>query len=120
MERNCLNCDQPIHGRADKKFCDDACRSTYHFEKGKTQIDIVRQTNAILKKNREILQELNPSGKTTVATHELSERGFNFEFHTSIYETTKGDRYHYCYDMGYLVLSDRRILLVVKDRYGDR
>ncbi|MFB2118731.1 hypothetical protein [Parapedobacter sp. 2B3] len=119
MERYCLHCNAVLHGRADKKFCDDSCRSTYYFEHGRSETDIVRSTHAILKKNRKILLELNPDGKVTVAMHQLTERGFNFDFHTSIYETAKGDRYHYCYEMGYLVLSERRVLLVVKDRYDN-
>lgn len=119
MERNCLHCNTVLHGRADKKFCDDSCRSTYYFENGRAEKDIVRTTHAILKKNRSILQELNPHDKVTVAMQELTQRGFNFDFFTSIYETAKGDRYRYCYDMGYLILSEKRVLLVIKDKYNN-
>lgn len=117
MERLCLNCEKVLHGRADKKFCDDACRSSYNFEHNNANVNIVRRVNQILKKNREILMNLNPDGTVKVPKSELTDRGFNFNFYTSIYETEKKDRYFYCYDMGYLLLGEKMVLLVVKDNY---
>ena len=28
--KSCLHCNRPLHGRADKKYCDDACRNNYN------------------------------------------------------------------------------------------
>jgi len=33
--RKCLHCNHIIRGRADKKFCDDSCRSAYNNHKVK-------------------------------------------------------------------------------------
>lgn len=74
MEKYCLNCQSQVHGRADKKFCDDQCRSAYNFEHQDKEKDLIRQVNAILRKNRQILQTLNPSGKTTLPKSELAEK----------------------------------------------
>ncbi|MBC7654417.1 MAG: DUF2116 family Zn-ribbon domain-containing protein, partial [Oligoflexus sp.] len=30
MDKQCLDCGNSIKGRADKKFCDDQCRSNYN------------------------------------------------------------------------------------------
>lgn len=117
MEKICLNCGKIVVGRADKKFCDDQCRSTYNFDHNNENNNIVKKTNAILKKNRAILIELNPAGKITLPKSELTERGFNFDYFTSIYETAQNDCYFYCYEMGYLCISDRSVLLVIKDNY---
>lgn len=117
MEKLCLNCNKIVVGRSDKKFCDDQCRSAYNFDNNKESNNIVKKVNAILKKNRAILMELNPGGKTTVPKHELTERGFNFDYFTSIYQTSQNDCYFYCYEMGYLLISERSALLVIKDNY---
>ena len=33
MEKRCLECNDVLHGRSDKKFCSDACRNTYNNKK---------------------------------------------------------------------------------------
>jgi len=117
MERLCLNCGKVVHGRADKKFCGDPCRSMYNFAHNNSSTNIVRNINNILKKNRKILMELNPHGKVTIFKNELSERGFNFDYFTNTYETSEKKIYHYCYDMGYLEINDKKVLLVIKGNF---
>lgn len=114
MERCCLDCQQPIVGRADKKFCDDACRSDYNNRIRSRETIYLRKTNNILKRNRDVLKVLNPEGKVKVTVKELQERGFDFDHLTSIYVTKKGDQYRYCYDYGYLFLAYGQVLLVKK------
>jgi len=114
-ERACAYCQLPISGRSDKKFCDDQCRSAYGAKYRKTVSDPVRRINAVLKRNREILLALNPSGKTVTSKSELVWRGFDFAYHTSIYQTRSGSTYHYCYDIGYLVLGAERVLVVYRE-----
>ena len=64
-KRKCLECGDPFDGRQDKKFCSDQCRTT-HFNKQNTdQNKFMRNINNILRKNRRILEALNPSGKAT-------------------------------------------------------
>ncbi|MBR2770950.1 MAG: hypothetical protein IKD78_02895, partial [Bacteroidales bacterium] len=62
-KRKCLYCGEPIIGRVDKKFCCDSCRNSYNYEKTHKQINVVRKINGILARNRNILEELNPTGK---------------------------------------------------------
>ena len=87
MENFCLDCNTLLRGRVDKKFCDDQCRSAYNFEHQDREKDLIKQVNAILKKNRQILSLLNPSGKTTLPKSELAERGFNYEYYTNVKHT---------------------------------
>jgi len=114
-ERICAYCQLPISGRSDKKFCDDQCRSAYGAKYRRAALDPVRRINAVLKRNREILLALNPSGKTVTSKSELVWRGFDFAYHTSIYQTRSGSTYHYCYDIGYLVLGAERVLVVRRE-----
>lgn len=115
MEKKlCLNCSLPVSGRTDKKFCDDACRSAYHSKFSTADADYVRQVNLRLKRNRKILQTLNPEGKAKVNRKELLARGFDFQFFTGIYKTEKNACYYFCYEMGYLLLEHDYVLLVRK------
>lgn len=115
MEKKlCLNCSLPVSGRTDKKFCDDACRSTYHSRFNSADADYVKRINQQLKRNRKILQALNPKGKAKVSRKELLARGFDFQCFTGIYKTEKHACYYFCYEMGYLLLEQDYVLLVKK------
>ena len=47
-KRRCLECNEEIIGRSDKKFCDDQCRNAYNNKKGSEKIMIVKKINKIL------------------------------------------------------------------------
>jgi len=44
-ERLCLDCGEAIRGRADKKFCNDQCRSNYNNQLNNDSHNLVRNTN---------------------------------------------------------------------------
>ena len=111
--RKCLYCGEPIIGRADKRFCSDSCRNAYHNERNRESNQIIRRINRILKKNRQILSELNPDNKTRVHKNTLIKKGFRFEYFTSAHTTKKGDTYYYVYDQGYLPMKDSGYYLFV-------
>lgn len=112
MKKVCLDCGQALIGRADKKFCDDACRSHYNNRNAREEIATLRKVNNILKRNRRILEKLNPNGKIKVKQIHMLNEGFQFDYMTSIYETAKGDQYRFCYEYGYLILENGDVLLV--------
>lgn len=111
-ERRCLDCGEPLRGRADKKFCDDSCRSSYNNRRNSEDSGYLRKVNSILKRNRKILESLTPEGKTRVKWRTLVTEGFNFEYITDMYETGKGLQYRFCYEYGYLLLEDDEVLLI--------
>jgi len=114
-ERKCENCGEIIKGRSDKKFCDDYCRSGffYHKKSGKTTT-LITQTNAILRKNRQILLGLNITGLSLTTKSILVSKGFDFSYFTGIFKTKGGAPYFFCYEMGYRSIKDEEILLVKK------
>lgn len=116
MKKVCLDCGEPISGRSDKKFCSDQCRNNYNNRLNTETNTLVRRINSILKKNYKILGELNPSGKSSVNRSRLTEKGFNFQYFTSIYTTREGKTYYFCYDRGWLPVENEYIMLVVKDK----
>lgn len=115
MEKICLDCGSSIRGRADKKFCDDQCRSNFNNRLKAENSAVIRQINSILKKNRSILQDLNPTGKARILKKKLAARGFNFDYFTHLYKTQTGNVYHFCYEFGFLLLNDDEVLLVKKE-----
>lgn len=114
-EKKCLECEEKVIGRSDKKFCNDYCRNAYNNKLEVGNKALVRNTNNALKKNYKILCDLNTAGKTKVSNKMLKEKGFHFHLFTSIYTTKKGSQYFYCYDQGYLLLEKEQVLLVKKE-----
>lgn len=114
MQKNCLDCGEPIKGRADKKFCSDQCRNNYNNQLNSDSNNYVRNINNILRKNRRILAELNPTEKTKVHKKKLLDKGFDFNYITNITTTRTGSIYNFCYEHGYLTLENDFYLLVVR------
>ncbi|MEM9050694.1 MAG: hypothetical protein AAGC47_01475 [Bacteroidota bacterium] len=77
----------------------------------------VQRTHAILKKNRKILAALNKTGTARVKKSLMLTEGFNFNYMTNMFTTSKGKVYKYCYDQGYLDSEDDYLTLVVKKDY---
>ena len=82
-KRACLECGDKFDGRKDKKFCCDQCRTTYFNKQNTYQNKFMRNINNILRKNRRILETLNPTGKTTVTKTALLDEGFKFAYFTN-------------------------------------
>ncbi len=112
--RTCPECGEKITGRSDKKFCCDQCRNLYNNKQKSNDTNLVRNINNVLKKNRRILQDLNPrGGKVLVSKEALLVKGFHFSYHTHTYTTKKGFVYNFCYEQGYLFLEDKNQYLLV-------
>ena len=119
MERTCLECQTPLRGRADQKFCSDACRNSYHNQLNSDASALMRSVNSTLRKNRRVLATLNPEGKARVTREALARKGFNFSYFTNVYRTKSGKTYHFCYDQGYVDTEDEYFTLVIKKEYID-
>lgn len=113
-QRLCEECERPIFGRADKKFCSDACRNSYNNRVNADATNFVRNVNNALRKNRRILLDFNTKANTQIHRDQLLRAGFDFDYHTNIRETPSGELFYYCYDQGYQQLEDGQVLLVVK------
>ena len=111
-ERLCPECERPIYGRADKKFCSDSCRNAHNNKQNSDYMNYMRLVNNALRKNRRILDELNPDGKRKIQRDKLVRAGFDFEYFTNIYRTKAGQEYRFCYEQGYVELDEGFVLLV--------
>lgn len=114
MHKTCLECDEKIVGREDKKFCSDGCRNTFNNKNNKDRNNLMRNINNTLRKNYRILTELNVEGKSKTTRTKLISKGFHFEFFTSILHTNSGNTYYFLYDQGYMMLENEFFMLVKK------
>ncbi len=110
----CLTCEKPVKGRTDKKFCDDYCRNNYNNQLKAGTINLVRNINNALGKNRRILEAMFAEGEEMAKTtqEKLLQKGFQFKYITHLYTNKKGNTYFFCYDLGYLPLENDWFLLV--------
>ncbi|MES2544532.1 MAG: hypothetical protein V4548_06585 [Bacteroidota bacterium] len=115
MNKTCLECNEKIIGREDKKFCSDGCRNAYNNKINKDSNNFMRNVNNKLRKNYRILSELNTEGKSKTTRTKLLSKGFDFEFFTNVLNTKTENTYYFVYDQGYRVLENDFYMLVKKD-----
>jgi hypothetical protein len=115
MNKTCLECNDKIVGREDKKFCSDGCRNSYNNKINKDSTNFMRNVNNKLRKNYRILSALNVDGKSKTMRAKLLSKGFDFDFFTNILNTKTGNTYYFIYDQGYLALENDYFMLVKKD-----
>jgi len=113
-QKNCLQCDRPLKGRSDKKFCDDYCRAAYNNELKGAANNFIRNVNNTLGKNRRILAAILPENEAMkkINREKLLHLGFQFKYITHIYANQKGNIYYFCYEYGYLPLENDWFLVV--------
>ncbi|MBM3452447.1 MAG: hypothetical protein FJX84_04805 [Bacteroidetes bacterium] len=116
-QRICKECGHKLLGRKDQKFCSDYCRNSFNNKLNEDANASVRKINAILRKNRRILEKLNPNGKTTLDSLRLADEGFNFHYFTNIFSTKTGKHYRFCYDYGYYEIENNKYVIVKKEDY---
>lgn len=117
----CLTCEKELSGRSDKKFCNDQCRNIYNSARQKNiraaEPIYIKMVIDILRKNRKILAALDPVPKEPVIVHRsrLVNLNFNFDFITSTLDTHRGHHYRYCFEYGYRILEDAKVMVVASD-----
>lgn len=114
-ERLCKDCFSPLHGRADKKFCNDLCRSNHNNRLNTQKLKPVRSINLILQKNRSILERLSTRSRIKISGAKLLSKGFDLTYHTHTYQSPKGTFYFFCYEYGYVALANQQFLIIRKE-----
>ena len=76
----------------------------------------MRNINNKLRKNYRILSELNIDVKSKTTRSKLLNKGFDFDYFTSILNTKTGNTYYFVYDQGYMDLESDFFILVKKDK----
>ena len=113
LTKVCLSCNRELHGRTDKKFCNDYCRNTHHNQLNSYGNNYMRNINHILRKNRRILANfLHTREITKVSLSNLHGKGFSFKYATHSHANKKGKLYYFCYEYGYVKLKNEYVIIV--------
>lgn len=114
--KTCIACGKILKGRMDKKFCDDSCRNNYNNQLKAESTNYMRNIMNALKKNRLILRDMLGNEEMMKTTKErLLNKGFQFKFHTHLYENKKGGIYTFCFEYGFLTMDNDWFLIVKRD-----
>ena len=113
--KTCLECDEKIIGREDKKFCSDGCRNSYNNKINKDSNNYMRNINNKLRKNYRILLSINTDQKIKTSRSKLLSKGFDFDYFTNILCTNTGNTYYFLYDQGYMLLDNDFLIIVKKE-----
>ncbi len=84
IEKICLSCNQKLHGRTEKKICNDYCCNTHNKWLNSDGNKYVRNINHSLRKNRHILENQLPGERSICNTNrqKLPSKGFVFTHYT--------------------------------------
>ncbi len=107
IKKYCLECNELIKGRTDKKFCSPYCKSSYHYKKNKeSENSTFVNIDQTLRRNRQILKSYNKAGKSTVRKETLIKAGFNPNYFTHYWKGKKNNLYLFCYEFGFREIKD--------------
>jgi predicted nucleic acid-binding Zn ribbon protein len=120
--KSCQVCGKPLVGRSDKKFCSDYCRAHLNNEKKKSDAgeQLIQDINRILRRNRSILKSIGAMGEFTTRKEYLVLQGFNFSHLTHQLPAPDDGLYNFCYDYGYLLLPEEKVLVINRQVYLKR
>jgi len=108
--KKCAECDEPLSGRMDQKFCSDQCRASYNNRQNIVKNSEIRRINKILEMNYKVLTSLISNGESRLLKSELRKSGFVFNYFTSIYKLNN-QLVFFCYDKGLKQLDSNHFLL---------
>lgn len=115
----CLECQEVIRGRTDKKFCSDSCRSLHHNRKKSQESDELKFINKRLKQNRTILQNLyNQSKNKLIPLNYVEKLGFTFNFFTHI-DMDSDTQIVFCYEYGYRKVDEQKVQLMKQKLFSE-
>jgi hypothetical protein len=111
-----MQCGKPIlHARRiDKRFCNDECRDDYHNAIKFANSQEIKQVQAILRRNRNILKTLLGNKPEVIVSREiLLKKGFEFDYHTHhVISKTKGNEYIFTFNYGYWAMGNEQYKVV--------
>ncbi len=114
-QKTCLNCDNIIRGRADKKFCDDYCRSAYNNKHALNRHGHIRAINNMMIKNRKILEKWAKKKMNLVSLYDLLTDGLTLSYATECINQPIGNPHIYCYEYGYQLLPDNKCRILKQE-----
>jgi len=116
VRSSCRFCGEQMKGRSDKRFCNNACRVTFHNVRNESKRNMIKAVNKVLLKNYQILKLYWDVGERDVSRYVLVQSGFNFNYFTSIQKLDSGASYCFCYDIGFSSLDGTVVRILKKEK----
>jgi len=107
--KKCLLCSEDFSGRADKKFCGDACRNAYNYDKLYLHEKKIKPIYYTLRRNRMTLAKLMNCEGVTIS--EMARNGFNFDFATHR-RTREEVEETFCFDYGFRFVNAEKVEII--------
>jgi len=80
---NCKYCGEKTEGREGKLFCNQYCKSAFHYKKSKeNESSFFQKVDKQLRINRKLLKKYNKAGKAYLRVEKIEEEGFDPKFFT--------------------------------------
>lgn len=113
MKGTCRICKKSFSGRADKKFCSQACKNEYNIKLRKATAQATTRIDAILHRNRSILLEIMGKASTQKKVQRalLDAKKFNYTYLTHFHINSQNKFVHYVYDFSWIIFSDQEVLI---------
>ena len=115
--KRCLQCGEPITGRADRRFCSSACKNAWHYANRKVKHRIFKSVDRILHRNRNVLKSYYQYSQGTrfVPIDRLINKGFNPDVFTGIrISGTTGEKLRIVYDYIFVLDPSRGIKIMFR------
>jgi len=110
MKRNCIQCDEPLYGRSDQRFCSTSYRSHYHNHKREGENKTFYATHKHLITNYKMLSKILEQHPHIASINQLSRFGFVASKITEIELEGPNTRpVFYLYDIGFRYLDQKHI-----------
>lgn len=112
----CISCGKTFIGRTDKKYCSQACKNTFNYQRRSNTKSATKTIDTILHKNREILEVImGPKRKRMkISKTELTKMGFQSEYITGFYINSQDKMYRYVYDFAWMEFTGEKVMIVKK------
>lgn len=116
VRSSCRFCGEPLKGRSDKRFCNNACRVAFHNARNEGKRIVIKAVNKVLLKNYQILKMHWDVGEREISQYMMLQSGFNFNYFTSIQKLDSGASYCFCYDIGFSKMDEATIRILKKEK----
>ncbi|WP_107038831.1 hypothetical protein [Brumimicrobium mesophilum] len=112
--RICKVCNKRVVGRTDKIFCSIKCKNNYHVQLRSMTAHAALDIDKILHRNRSIILELlgNDRDQLHIDRIEMDKKNFHFNYYTHQYMSREGDTFKWLYDLGWIELSNREMIIL--------
>jgi predicted nucleic acid-binding Zn ribbon protein len=116
MNRLCIQCDEPLYGRSDQRFCSASCRSHYHNQKREAENKAFYAHHKRLINNYRLLLKIVAERPHVALVKHLNDFGFKSKYVTEVYRQPSAEELTYfVYDIGFRYLDQKHIEVFRRD-----